>query len=255
MPSILCKGLCKVQGVSAIGLRAFARSSPGSTGNEGITLCDGEGAEIDLHWKVGRVDLAQAIATASPIRLLTREVPIVRPAQGLLFSALHALRNDFLPSVVLRDLLDTVGWLELLADDPQEQAVAIRLAEAAGLEPALGAMVTILTDLDLAVGGWVTPSSSGRALADLFHAQCAGQALNRDLVYLCSLRPARQILRGLLTEGPSYLATMRATEEAYRQGGISLRSRFRQLVRSVLATSLGQWSRLRVLAAAKTPLN
>jgi hypothetical protein len=245
----------KIQGVSASGLRDFASSSPGSTGNEAITLCDAGGAEIDLHWKVGRVDVAQAIAEASLIRLLSREVPIVRPAQGLLFSALHALRNDFLPWVVLRDLLDTVGWLALLADDPQEQVVAIRLAEAAGLEPALAAMITILSDLDLAGGEWVTPSSPARALADLFHGQCSGKELNRDLVYLCSLRPATQILRGLLMAGPRYLATMRATEAAYGQGGTTLRARLKQLVRSVLATSLGQWSRLRALAAAKAPLN
>jgi len=244
----------KVQGVPASGLRSFSRASPGSAGNEAITLGDEAGAEIDLHWKVGRVDVSQAIAEASPLRLLKGQVPIVRPAQALLFSSLHALRNDFLPAVVLRDLLDAAGWFALLAKDPHEQGVALRLAKSAGLEPALGAMACILVDLEVSGGDWVVPSPAARSLADLFSEQSQGQNLNRDLVYLCSLRPAAQILRGLITTGPGYLATMRATETAYGQE-ISLRSRLKHLLRAALRTPLGQWSRLRALAAAKAQLN
>ena len=244
----------KVQGVPGSGLRSFSRSSPGSAGNEAISLCDESGAEIDLHWKVGRVDVAQAISEASPISLFKDQVPIVRPAQALLFSSLHALRNDFLPAVVLRDLLDAAGWFTLLADDPHEQGVALSLAQSAGLESALGAMACTLVDLGVSGADWVVPSPAARALADFFSEQSQGQGLNRDLVYLCSFRPAAQILRGLITTGPGYLATMRATETAYGQE-ISLRGRLKNLLRAALRTPLGQWSRLRVLAAAKETLN
>lgn len=245
----------KVQGVSAASLRTFTSTSPGSAGNESLTLRDDAGAEIDLHWKVGRMELDQVIGAARPARLLNREVPIVRPAHALLFSALHALRNDFLPEVVLRDLLDAAGWFSLLAEDPQEQQIVRRTAALTGLEAPLAAMACILNDLEVQGSQWLAPAWSARALADLFHTQSDGLMLNRDLTYLFSLRPLLQILGGLSSHGPAYLAAMRATEAAYGQTSLPLRTRLRKLLGAASRTSLRQWSLLRALATAKDQLN
>jgi hypothetical protein len=245
----------KVEGVSTAALRAFSRSSPGSGGNEAIALCDASGAEIDLHWKVGRVDVAEVINAAVLVPVLARRVPLVSSRQALLFSAQHALRNDFLPSVVVRDLLDAAGWFQRLADHPLEQRLALDEARQTGLEPALGAMACVLADFGIAGGEWLPPSPTTRALADLFHAQNNGDPINRDLVYLCSPLSLLQIVRGLCFGGRSYLRTMRASEDANGQGGMTLRCRLWQLVRSVWSSPRGQWRRLRVLAAAKAQLN
>jgi hypothetical protein len=247
--------LLKVEGVSTAALRAFSRSSPGSGGNEAIALCDASGAEIDLHWKVGRVDVAEVINAAVLVPVLARRVPLVSSRQALLFSAQHALRNDFLPSVVVRDLLDAAGWFQRLADHPLEQRLALDEARQTGLEPALGAMACVLADFGIAGGEWLPPSPTTRALADLFHAQNNGDPINRDLVYLCTPLSVLQIVRGLCFGGRSYLRTMRASEDANGQGGTTLRRRLWQLVRSVWSSPRGQWRRLRVLAAAKAKLN
>lgn len=245
----------KVEGVSTAALRAFSRSSPGSGGNEAIALCDAGGAEIDLHWKVGRVEVAEVIEAALPVRVLARMVPLVSSRQSLLFSAQHALRNDFLPSVVVRDLLDAAGWFRRLADDPHEQRLALDEARRTGLEPALAAMACVLADFGIAGGEWLPPSPTSRALADLFHAQNNGDPINRDLVYLCSPLSLIQIVQGLCLGGRSYLRTMRATEDSNGQGGTTLRRRLWRLVRSVWASPRGQWRRLRELAAVKARLN
>lgn len=115
----------KVGGLSTEQVIAFARSSPGSAGNESISLVTAEGIEVDLHWKLGAFDVDAALAEASPIRVLGVPVPLVRPGLGLLLSAHHALRNDFVPDEVIRDLLDANGWLRLLAQDPAEDRKSV----------------------------------------------------------------------------------------------------------------------------------
>ena len=57
---------------------AFMRNSPGFAGNEAIELTDAQGASIDLHWCLGRVDTEELIAGAEAVPLLGRRVPYLR---------------------------------------------------------------------------------------------------------------------------------------------------------------------------------
>jgi len=241
----------KVEGLSTEEVIAFARSSPGSAGNESISLVTAEGIEVDLHWKLGAFDVDAALADASPVRVLGDTVPLVRPGLGLLLSAHHALRNDFVPDEVIRDLLDANGWFRLLAPEPAEAAWADREAQRTGLNVAVEACAAILSDTGVADRAEVTsPGPAARALADLFRDQLA-HPMNTDLAYLCSVRPGMEILAGLLRGGTGYLRAMRAVERAHGETSLSLGARVRRLAADACRTPLRRWTQLRVLAAAK----
>jgi hypothetical protein len=241
----------KVEGLSTEEVIAFARSSPGSAGNESISLVTAEGIEVDLHWKLGAFHVDAALAEASPIRVLGDTVSLVRPGLGLLLSAHHALRNDFVPDEVIRDLLDTSGWFRLLAQDPAEAAWADREAQRTGLDVAVEACAAILVDSGVADRAEVpSPGSAARALADLFHDQLA-RPMNTDLAYLCSVRPGMAILAGLIRGGRRYLRAMRAVERAHGEASMPLRARLGRLISDAWSAPVRRWSQVRTLARAK----
>jgi hypothetical protein len=43
---------------------AFARASPGSAGNESISLVTEGNFDVDLHWRLGAFDVDGALASA-----------------------------------------------------------------------------------------------------------------------------------------------------------------------------------------------
>ncbi len=241
----------KVQGLSTEQVIAFARSSPGSAGNESISLVTAEGIEVDLHWKLGAFDVDRALADASPVQVLGVPVPLVRPGLGLLLSAHHALRNDFVPDEVIRDLLDAHGWLRLLAQEPAEAAWADREAQRTGLNVAVEACAAILCDTGVADRAQVpSPGPAARALADLFHDQLA-RPMNTDLAYLCSVRPGIAILAGLIRGGRGYLRAMRAVERAHGEVSMPLHVRLGRLISDAWSAPVRRWSQVRTLARAK----
>jgi hypothetical protein len=241
----------KVEGLSTEEVIAFARSSPGSAGNESISLVTAEGIEVDLHWKLGAFDVDAALAEASPIRVLGDTVSLVRPGLGLLLSAHHALRNDFVPDEVIRDLLDANGWFRLLAQDPAEAAWADREAKRTGLNVAVETCAAILVDSGVADRTEVpSPGSAARALADLFHDQLA-RPMNTDLAYLCSVRPGMAILAGLIRGGRRYLRAMRAVERAHGEASLPLHARLGRLISDAWSAPVRRWSQVRTLARAK----
>lgn len=241
----------KVSGLTAREVIAFARASPGSAGNESISLMNAERIDVDLHWRLGAFDVDRAVADASPVRVLGHSVPLVRPGLAMLLSAHHALRNDFVPDEVIRDLLDVLGWLRLLSRDPGEAAWADREAQRIGLDMARDACVAILADLGMPTGHDAPPDGSrARALADLFGDQ-AVRPMNTDLVYLCSMRPGLLMLRGLLGGGVGYLRAMRAVEHAHGDAQLPIRARLRRLLADACRSPWRRWVQLRALAAAK----
>jgi hypothetical protein len=241
----------KVEGLSTGEVIAFARSSPGSAGNESISLVTAEGIEVDLHWKLGALDTDAALADASPVRVLGDAVPLVRPGLGLLLSAHHALRNDFVPDEVIRDLLDAHEWFRLLAQDPAEAAWADREAQRTGLSVAVEACAAILSDTGVADRANVpSPGPAARALADLFHDQLA-RPMNTDLAYLCSVRPGMAILAGLIRGGRGYLRAMRAVEHAHGEASMPLHARLGRLISDACSAPVRRWSQVRTLARAK----
>jgi hypothetical protein len=241
----------KVEGLPTEAVIAFARSSPGSAGNESISLMTAEGIEVDLHWKLGAFDVDAALAQASPVRVLGDAVPLVRPGLGLLLSAHHALRNDFVPDEVIRDLLDANGWFRQLVQDPAEAAWADREAHRTGLDVAVEACAEILADSGVAARAQVpSPGTAARALADLFRDQLA-RPMNTDLVYLCSMRPCMAILAGLLRGGRGYLRAMRAVEHAHGEASVPLHARLGRLMSEAWSAPGRRWSQVRTLARAK----
>ena len=243
-----------VQDVPLNELVEFVASSPGSAGNRAITLVSSDGFEIDLHWHLGGLDCAALIADARPRLVLGFNVLLVRPAVGLLLAVQHALRNDFAPDEVIRDLLDAAGWFAFLDGDPSEWAGMLQMVRRAGLSDALGAVALILQTLQ-AWHGSLPSSARAQALADHWASQMDDRSINRDLLYLCSLRPGRQMLVGLMRSGGRYLRVMGAMEEAIGDQRRSLRRRLLQLVHAAWRTSWPEWKRLRALASLKARLD
>ena len=243
--------LPKVAGLDAREVIAFARTSPGSAGNESISLVTDGDFEVDLHWRLGAFDVDSALASASSARVLGEEVALVRPGLGLMLSAHHALRNDFVPDEVIRDLLDACGWFRLLSGDAEESAWTERESRRIGLDVACDACAAILADVGMPAGRSAPEDGApARALANLFHDQ-VHRPMNTDLVYLCSLRPALTVLRGLIAHGRGYLRAMRAVEHAHGEAQQPIHARLGRLIADASTAPRRRWSQLRALAAAK----
>jgi hypothetical protein len=251
--SLLAAGFApKVAGVPREDIVRFSRTSPGSAGNESLSLYGGDGSEIDVHWRLGGFDVEAMVADARMIRVLTDEVPLVRPGLGLLLAAHHSLRNDFVPDECLRDLLDASGWLRLLAADAAESSWTEREARRLGLDAALGAFAIILAENGLhPAPEWPPIDSAPALLAELFRAQCESGPLNTDLVYLCSVGPGWRLFKGLLTGGAGYVRAMRAMEAANREQQPGLIGRLRRLAADAWTVRWSRWRSLRALARCK----
>lgn len=230
----------------------FSRGSPGSAGNESLSLTTDEGVEVDLHWKLGAFDVDAMLADARRIRVLSDEVPLVRPGTGLLLTVHHSLRNDFVPDECIRDLLDAVGWLRILATDSVESAWTDQEARRIGLDAAIEAFALVLSRNGV---NPMRPSclagTASTLLADLFLEQCDAGPLNTDLVYLCSLGPGWRLFRALIGGGAGYLRAMRAMEAANGESQQGIGERFRRLASDAWRVPPDRWRCLRELARCK----
>lgn len=241
----------KVAGLDAREVIAFARTSPGSAGNESISLVTDGDFEVDLHWQLGAFEVDAALDSATRVPVLGAEVAVVRPGLGLMLSAHHALRNDFVPDEVIRDLLDVRDWIRMLERDAEESAWTERESRRMGLDVACDACAAILGDAGLPTGrSELAQGTPARTLADLFHDQ-SQQPMNTDLVYLCSMRPAMAMLGGMLRQGRGYLRAMRAMEHAHGERQLPIGSRVGRLLADAWSAPARRWRQLRALAAAK----
>jgi hypothetical protein len=242
----------KVAGIRREEIVRFSRTSPGSAGNESLSLCGDDGTEIDVHWRLGGFDVPAMVTAARMIRVLADEVPLVRPGLGLLLAAHHSLRNDFVPDECLRDLLDAAGWMRLLAADAAESSWTEQEARRLGLDAAVGAFAIILAENGLHPP-WERPPihSTSTLLAELFRAQCESGPINTDLVYLCSIGPGWRLFQGLLGGGAGYIRAMRAMEAANREQQPGIAARLRRLAGDAWTVRWGRWRSLRALARCK----
>lgn len=236
---------------------AFLQNSPGAAGNEAVSLTIRPGADLDLHWKLGRIDVAELLNTARQGDMMGRQVPIVRPAFGLLLSVHHSVRNDFVPDHVARDVLDCTGWFALLAEDPIECAIAREHADRWGLGVAVAAMGLIVRHFGHEVR-WCSTGSipSGAAdLADLYLHQLEAGPINTDLAYLGSSRAFRQVLAGAWSGWRRYTDMMRAFEASNGEESLTLWQRLRRLAGAARRLSSREWRQIRALASAKDRLS
>ncbi|MFM9115871.1 MAG: nucleotidyltransferase family protein [Planctomycetota bacterium] len=235
---------------------AFVQNSPGAAGNEAVSLTIGPGADLDLHWKLGRIDVPALLDTAKPANLVGIEVPIVRPAFGLLLSVHHAVRNDFVPDHVARDVIDCIGWFARLAEDSVESAVAREYAVRWGLGEAVAAMSLIARHFGHE-SWWCSDgsiSAGATDLAGLYLHQLDAGPINTDLAYLGSSRAIRQVLAGAWSGWGRYTDMMRAFEASNGEVSLSFWQRLRRLAGAARRLSLREWRQIRTLARAKDRL-
>jgi hypothetical protein len=235
---------------------AFLRNSPGTAGNEAVSLRDERGGAVDLHWHLGALDVETLLAGAGPVTMLNRSLPLMRAGHCMLLSAHHALRNDFVPGDIARDVSDFAHWQKLLCGTEQWQAVS---ADAArwGLTAACGALAQIVSELrgmqnDAAP---LTLSRSDRAaagqLADFYFRQLLAGPVNTDLAYVTSARPLVQIMTGLASGWNAYRNQMRMSEQSNGEMSLPVHARIWRLGKAMAGLSPSGWRQVWALARAK----
>jgi hypothetical protein len=235
---------------------AFVRNSPGTAGNEAVSLRDEKGGAVDLHWRLGGLDVETLLASAAPLDFLNRPLPMLSAGHSMLLSVHHALRNDFVPGDIARDVSDFAYWQALLTETGGWQTVGPD-AERWGLSAACVALTRIVAELretpaaepPLRVSR--SQDSAARQLSDFYFHQLSAGPINTDLTYLASPRPVVQVLRGLTSGWKSYRDLMRQSEESNGEASLPLRARLWNLVKASAAVRPGRWRQLRALARAK----
>jgi hypothetical protein len=229
---------------------AFVRDSPGSAGNEAISLVDQAGIDIDLHWKLGGVDPQQLLARSREVPVAGGTLRVVGPVDGLFLTAHHALRNDLVPDAIARDLIDTQGWFRLLGKAP------VGVEGPVGIPVAIETLRCILAQLGATEAAEAAPpaSTAARRLADLYAHQLAHGPFNTDLTYLFSGQAAQQILRGLWRSSHRYRALMQAFERVNGESSTTLRNRLLLLWSSILKSPPARLWQVRTLSRLKEDL-
>lgn len=215
---------------------ALVAHLPASAGNQAITMRAPGGGEIDLHWAVGKGLYVPAILGRRGVaRLWDHEFPVVSMEDGTLLTVRHAIREDLKIEDMCRDLIDTKLRIADLVGKGSFRSLAER-AGAAGLAPALLAIIGIITDYDPHpdIQGYIREMTSARErrlsaeLVELFRVQLRGGPLGKDLVYLVHQAPIRHIISGLMKDARGYRRLVREFE-------IHLRGRPRPWLRRLLA--------------------
>lgn len=234
---------------------AFLRNSPGTAGNEAVSLRDEKGGAVDLHWHLGILDVETLLAAAAPVTVLNRPLPILQPAHATLLSVHHALRNDFVPADIARDVCDFARWQPLLARTDAWPAAAAD-ANRWGLSSACAALALIVAELQGVPPEPPLPLSradaaAARHLAALYFHQLRTGPVNTDLAYVTSGRPLLQIASGLAGGWNRYRELMRISEQSNGELSLPLHKRVWNLGKAAAALSPRGWRQVRTLARAK----
>lgn len=234
---------------------AFVRNSPGFAGNEAISLTDARGGVVDLHWRLGAMDAATLLGSVEHRSVLNRPLPVVSLGHGMLLTAHHALRNDFVPDDIARDVCDFAGWMELQERSP-DPASGWLSKESFGLHQSCLALAAIAAELrETPCEATREASAQDRAaaerLAALYFQQLKGGAWSTDLTYLASPRPLLQILSGALSGWKQYRASMQRMEALNGEPSPGVATRVGRLLRAATRLSPRHWRQLRTLAKAK----
>lgn len=235
---------------------AFLRNSPGTAGNEAVSLRDERGGAVDLHWHLGALEVETLLAGASMVDVLQRPLPLMSASHSMLLSVHHALRNDFVPGDIARDVCDFPHWQALLAKRGEWDKLS-EDAERWGLSAACAALAGIVAGLrgepDSEPPLPVSPEDQAAAkqLAAFYFHQLFTGAINTDLAYVASTRPARQVLAGLTCGWKEYRNLMRQSEQVNGEESLSVPHRLWRLGKSVAGLSSAEWKQVRALARAK----
>ena len=235
---------------------AFLRHSPGTAGNEAVSLRDEKGGAVDLHWRLGGLDIERLLACSEPAEILNRHLPMMSAGHSMLLSIHHALRNDFVPGDIARDVCDFAHWQALLNETGQWQTISAD-AERWGLSTACAAIAQIVAEFrgplnaePLLLLSREDQATAQQLAAFYFHQLLAG-AINTDLAYVTSTRPVKQVASGLAMGWKGYRELMRRSEESNGELSLPLHTRLWNLGKSLAGLSPSGWRQVRVLARAK----
>jgi len=231
------------------------RSMPGFAGNESLAL-DAEPFErLDLHWRLGRrpveeMRVERIMSRAVRRNLLGTEVSVVSAADGLALSAHHAMRNQFTPDAMIRDVLDTRRWLDLLESGGELQS-ALDHVERCRLGPAVFALA-LLSGREAGTARLASPQ--GRELARLFELQMREGPVGKDLAHLADWRALRQIAGAVVGNWRQYRAYVSAFEMELEGRPLPVRERMTRVLtglRRLGGNRLRAFRALRTLAKAR----
>lgn len=231
------------------------RNMPGFAGNESLAVDAPPFEHLDVHWRLGRrpvedMQVERIIGRAVRGKLFETDVVVVSAADGLVLSAHHALRNRFAPNGMIRDVLDTGRWLDLL-ELRGELETTLTHVERCRLGPAVFALAMI---------GGREPSASrlasdeGRELVDLFHLQARDGPLGQDLAHLADSLAMRQIARAVLGNWRQYRRYLSDFETQAQGKPLPLRERLKLVItrlRSLGHSRSQSFHALRTLAKVK----
>ena len=234
---------------------AFVRNSPGFGGNEAITLRGKDQADLDVHWSFGphtHPDLhADAIVVrAELVTLFGTSIRVVAPADGLMLSAHHSIRETFAADQMLRDVLDTAGWLKLLEQRGRLDE-ALQRASSCRMDVPVLALAEILVRRS---GRRRIAPADARAerLAELFDLQVREGPIEKDFTYLTDAYAFRQIVSGLLGGWKRYRGQMAAFETQLSGQRVALSQRLARRLHQLSHVDVRRWRMLRTLTKARS---
>lgn len=185
------------------------------------------------------------------VNLFGNPIRIISPGDGLLLSAHHAVRENFAPDGMLRDVLDTFSWMKLL-DQRGELQACLERARRCRIEAPIQALTEILS----AKGACVRPSAPlsphAAALTQLFWLQTRNGPPGKDLTYLPDPHAVQQILSGALSGWARYSAYMKALETKLTGKPVPLWRRAADLARQLLRYGFHGWKMIRAQARTKS---
>lgn len=233
----------------------FVRNAPGFGGNEAITVHGSDQSALDVHWSFGphtHPDFhADAIvARAEMLTLFNTPVRVAAPADGLLLSAHHSIRETFAADGMMRDVLDTARWLDLL-ERRGCLSDALRRASACRIEVPVLALAAIL--VRRSGRSPIAPANvHANRLAELFDLQIRDGPIAKDMTYLADAHALRQIFTGLSGGWKRYRAQMAAYETQLSGRPVRLRTRLALWLQHISRSDRSRWRLLRTLIDAKS---
>lgn len=231
----------------------FVKHSPGAAGNEAVSLTDAQGGAVDLHWRLGAMDVETLLGGVRRVKIQSQTVPAVSPGHSMMLTVHHALRNDLAAKDIARDVCDFAAWQVLLGETGELDAVMAD-AQRLGLKPgclALEGMVAELRGTEVALRASRSESRDAMRLAELYLRQLQGEELNTDLAYLGSAKPLLQMMGGAAAGWGQYRSYMQKVEKAGGEASLTVVERLWEMVRAAARLSPRQWLQVRALAKAK----
>lgn len=226
--------------------RQQLRQLDGFVGNHSINLRHPDGGAVDLHWRFGQ----NPVAELEPARIFARSewrqlfgyrIRVVGPLDGLILSAHHAVRENFNPATMLRDVFDTQRWLQRLEALGDSSAVLSHVQRCRMVAP-VGAMVSLLGHRGILEP--LSQTTASRHLAVLFEMQRDGNSLNRDVQRLADPREWRKFWSYGLGGVAGYQRLMNVHAPGQR---VPWAERFRRLARILAGLRPTHWQRWRAL--------